>query len=145
MENFQFNLQKVLDYRVGMEEKKKVEYVDAQKNLLKQEGMLNKLLDKRFSAENYMSSNMTGYECQALTRYIELLDKKIQGQKAVVNECKKTLEIKTRELTKCMRDRKVMEKLKERAYEEFQKEANRKEQNLNDDFALQAFARMNRR
>lgn len=145
MENFQFNLQKVLDYRVGMEEKKKVEYVDAQKNLLKQEGMLNKLLDKRFSAENYMSSNMTGYECQALTRYIELLDKKIQGQKAVVNECKKTLEIKTRELTKCMRNRKVMEKLKERAYEEFQKEANRKEQNLNDDFALQAFARMNRR
>ena len=145
MENFNFNLQKVLDYRVGIEEKKKQEYVEAQKHMLKQESILKYLAEKRTMAENYMTFEMTGYECQALTRYLEHLDKKIASQKIALNESIKLLELKTRELTQCMSDRKVMEKLREKAYKEFQEESNKNEQKLNDDFALHAFIRADRR
>ncbi len=145
MENFNFNLQKVLDYRVGIEEKKKQEYVEAQKHMLKQESLLKYLAEKRTMAENYMTFEMTGYECQALTRYLEHLDIKIASQKIALNESIKLLELKTRELTQCMSDRKVMEKLREKAYKEFQEESNKNEQKLNDDFALHAFIRADRR
>lgn len=145
MENFNFNLQKVLDYRVGIEEKKKLEYVVAQKNMLKQESILKNLLEKRINAENFIASSMTGYECQSLSRYIENLDAKILNQRKVLNESIKALEIKIRELTQCISDRKVMEKLREKAYQEFQNEANKREQNLNDDFALHTFIRAERR
>jgi flagellar FliJ protein len=145
LENFNFNLQKVLDYRVGIEEKKKLEYVEAQKNMLRQESILNHLLEKRTIAEHYISSNMTGYECQSLTRYIENLDNKILDQRKALNESIKVLEIKIRELTQCMSDRKVLEKLREKAYQEFHDEANKREQKLNDDFALHAFVRAERR
>lgn len=144
MENFNFNLQKVLDYRTSIEEKKKLEYVEAQKNMLRQESILNHLLGKRTTAEKYIACNMTGYECYSLTRYLENLDVKIDNQKKVLNESKKTLEIKIKELIQCMTDRKIMEKLKEKAYQEYQDEANKKEQNLNDDFALHAFIRAGR-
>ena len=145
MENFNFNLQKVLDYRVGIEEKKKQEYVEAQKHMLKQESLLKYLAERRTMAENYMTFEMTGYECQALTRYLEHLDIKIASQKIALNESIKLLELKTRELTQCMSDRKVMEKLREKAYKEFQEESNKNEQKLNDDFALHAFIRADRR
>lgn len=145
MENFNFNLQKVLDYRTSIEEKKKLEYVEAQKNMLMQEAILKRLLGKRTTAEKYIASNMTGYECQSLTRYIENLDLKISKQRNVLNESIKALEIKIRELTQCMSDRKVMEKLREKAYQEFLDDTNKKEQKLNDDFALHAFIRAVRR
>lgn len=145
MEKFNFNLQKVLDYRAGIEEKKKLEYVEAQKNMLMQETLLKRLLSKRATAEKYIASNMTGYECQSLTRYIENLDHKISKQRNILNESIKVLEIKIRELTQCMSDRKVMEKLREKAYQEFIEESNKREQNLNDDFALHVFIRADRR
>lgn len=145
MENFNFNLQKVLDYRTSIEEKKKLEYVEAQKNMLMQEAILKRLLGKRTTTEKYIASNMTGYECQSLTRYIENLDLKISKQRNVLNESIKALEIKIRELTQCMSDRKVMEKLREKAYQEFLDDTNKKEQKLNDDFALHAFIRAVRR
>lgn len=145
MENFNFNLQKVLDYRTSIEEKKKLEYVEAQKNMLMQESILKRLLGKRTTAEKYMVSNMTGYECLSLTRYIENLDVKISNQKNVLNESIKAMEIKIKELTQCMSDRKVMEKLREKAYQEFTDEVNKKEQKLNDEFACNAFIRAYRR
>jgi hypothetical protein len=41
MENFRFNLQKVLDYRIDIEQRAKDEFVSAQKNYLLQETILN--------------------------------------------------------------------------------------------------------
>lgn len=145
MERFQFNLQRVLDFRIDIEEKRKQEFIAAQKNLLKQEMVLKDLYDKRENANLNIKYLKISYEYQSLIRYKDLLNQQIEKQNIILTEAKNELDKKMNALTLSISDRKVLEKLKEKAKEEFDSEVKKKEQNQNDDFALYAFVRNERR
>lgn len=145
MQNFRFNLQKVLDYRVDVEQKAIDEFVTAQKNYFLQEAILNDLYLKRKTTANNIISLKTVYEYQSYTRYVEFIDKKILVQKESLEDAKDILDKKNKELLKSISDRKVLEKLKQKAKDEFEFEQNKKEQKLNDDFALFSYIKHERR
>lgn len=134
-------MQKVLDYRVEVEEKKREEFVKAQKTLLSEEKKLNELNNARDTAVRDSKNYLSIMDYQILIRYIDSLETKIKNQIEIIEKAKELCEKKKQELIDSTSDRKVIEKLRERAKEEFDFEVNKREQSLNDDFALFAYTR----
>lgn len=145
MEAFSYKLQKVLDYKERIEEKKKEEFVKALKAQLAQERELQHFVNTKDAANNQVSELKTINDFQNFSRYIEFLDKKIENAKYKLSKATEQLEIKKQELIKSTSDRKVLDKLKEKARQDFDAENNRKEQKLNDDFALFSYVKLERR
>lgn len=145
MEKFNFNLQRVLDYKIKVEDIKKEEFVKSLKSYMYEEKVLNVLNDKRKLMFEAVSSFKTSQEFQNYSRYMEYLNKKIENQINVLNKSKEKLNNSKEELIKSTADRKILDKLKEKAKEEFDREENKKEQKLNDDFAMFSYLKNERR
>lgn len=145
MEKFNFNLQRVLDYRIKVEDNKKEEFVISLKSYMHEEKILNVLNDKRKSMFEAVSSFKKSQEFQNYSRYMEYLNKKIESQIIVLKKAKEKLNKAKEELIKSTADRKILDKLKEKAKEEFDREENKKEQKLNDDFAMFSYLKNERR
>lgn len=141
MEKFVFKLQKVLDYRSEIEEKKKDEFAKAQKKLLSEKDKLENLIERKKSAVEDKSNYKSKLDYQLLLNYIDFMDNKIENQMAEIKKAEDELAIKKDELIKSTSDRKVIEKLKEKAKDEFDLEVGQKEQKLNDGFALFSYVR----
>ena len=145
MEAFNFQLQKVLDYKGKIEEKKKEEFVKALKFQLAQEKELKHYIDTKNDSKEFFYNLKSSADFQNFSRYIEFLDTKIENSKYKVVKATEQLEQKKQELIKSTSDRKVLDKLKEKAKQDFEAENNRKEQKLNDDFALFSYVKLERR
>jgi flagellar FliJ protein len=145
MERFDFKLQKVLDFRINIEEKKKEEFVAGQKNLLRQQDILSNLISQRDKTANASTSFKTVLEYQTLVRYLDMMTKRINVQREKVIEAREVLEQKNQELIRSISDRKVLDKLKEKAKQEYDFEVEKTEQKMNDDFALFSYIRQERR
>ena len=141
MKKFVFKLQKVLDYRSEIEEKKKDEFAKAQKKLLFEKNKLENLIERKKSAVEDKSNYKSKLDYQLLLNYIDFIDDKIENQMAEIKKAEDEFAIKKDELIKSTSDRKVIEKLKEKAKDEFDLEVGQKEQKLNDGFALFSYVR----
>lgn len=145
MDKFKFNLQKVLDYRIKLEDEKKEEFIESQRDLMLQRNLLDDMSNMKIEMQSRKFNFKFSFDFQNHARYIELLQNRIDEQKSIVLTAKDRFETKKFELIKCTSDRKVIEKLKEKAKEEFEFEQSQIEQKQNDDFALFAFVRSERR
>lgn len=145
MERFDFKLQKVLDFKLGIEEKKKQEFVKAQKNYFSQELYVKELKEQRDREINSTRNFKNSFEYQNYFRYIEFLDNKIAQELEILEVLTRVLNEKKLELVRSTSDRKSIEKLKERAKVEFDMEIARKDQKLNDDFAMFSYLKHERR
>lgn len=145
MDRFDFKLQKVLDFKLGIEEKKKQEFVNAQKNYLSQEAYVNELKEQREREINSTRNFKNSFEYQNYFRYIDFLDNKIADELDKLESLARTLNEKKLELVKSTSDRKSIEKLREKAQLEFEMEVARKDQKLNDDFAMFSYFKQERR
>ena len=144
MEKFKFKLQNVLDYRSDIEERIKREFAVALQNFAQQEKILNELIQTKdqnmFKPQNFK----TVVEYQNYTRFMEFLEQRIESQRENVRQAKEKLNKKREELIKATKDKSIIEKLKEKAFDEFVFEEDKKEQKLNDDYALYSYIRHER-
>lgn len=145
MEAFSFKLQKVLDYKERIEEKKKEEFVNALKYQFAMEQELKYYIDTKGASNEFIYGLKSSNDFQNFSRYIEFLDNKIENAKYKFAKATEQLELKKQELIKSTSDRKVLDKLKERARQDFEAEINKREQKLNDDFALFSYVKLERR
>ncbi|HAZ37474.1 MAG TPA: hypothetical protein DCY71_06440, partial [Clostridiaceae bacterium] len=99
------------------------------------------LIERKKSAVEDKSNYKSKLDYQLLLNYIDFMDDKIENQMAEIKKAEDELAIKKDELTKSTADRKVIEKLKEKAKDEFNLEVGQKEQKLNDGFALFSYVR----
>ena len=133
--NFNFKLQKLLDIRLQQEENSKVSFQKAQKDKYIAEEKLCNLQD------NYNKYSIDDYEETIIHKkikrnYLSALTKHIEEAEVEAKE-------KEKNLTKCREDlkdrhieRKTIEILKEKNYEQYIFDENQKEQKMNDEFAL---------
>lgn len=145
MDKFNFKLQKVLEFKESYEEKKKEEFSIELRNYYEQEKRLKELTEERKKAINNPPKFKMILDYQGFYRYLDLLEKRIERQTQALNQAKERLERARQELIKATKDRSIIEKLKEKAYEEFLEEQSKKEQRLNDDYALYSYLRGERR
>ncbi len=139
MNRFIFRLQSVLRLREIKEDEKKREFGTAMQKLHHEENKLEHLDSSLQSHENNMGEQGKGTVTTAqLTNnfnYARSLDGKIDNQKKKVIEEETVVEGKREELVQSTKQKKILERLKERKREYHEKAVVKEEQDLIDDIA----------
>lgn len=140
MNNFNFRLKKLLDIRNDKEEESKVQFKKAIDEKKQVEDTLEQLRVNYFE-ENNKTSTGSIVERKIRERYLELLDLKINETCEELALKDEIVKEKREDLIVKQREKKTVEIIKNRQFEEFQKEQNAIEQRNNDEFALYGFIR----
>ncbi len=147
MKKFQFRLQVVLDIKEKLLEQKLLELskvqrglqdaVNKQKTLEGYQAEINEALLNVFQSGNELDL----VEVQRYKDFINKLIVDISNQKVVVQNITKLLDIKRKEVNDVLKEKKVLEKLKENQKKKFYHEFEAYERNELDDIASSRYAR----
>ncbi|MCH8273673.1 MAG: flagellar export protein FliJ [Armatimonadetes bacterium] len=132
MRKFEFRLQRVLEYRELQEGWAKEAYLGAQAARLRAEDDLAKLRGRREDA--LLTSAPSLVEIRDLDRYLSRLEDEIEEQKSVVEILKADEEKALHEWTEARKNLKALQKLRDSAQTEWQRQADREEQKSLDDW-----------
>lgn len=139
--NYTFSMEKVLDWRSDTEEEKKKDLAQVQQNKLQQETILQRLIGENIKIKN---DSLTTSRIDVLRRqnlYKDMIDEKIIHQKNVVNKAEKNVEAARIALMEAHKDRKVMEKLREKEYTFTMEQEKQDEQKQLDEMAALSFGK----
>ncbi|HHY81553.1 MAG TPA: flagellar export protein FliJ [Clostridiales bacterium] len=143
MKRFRYSMQNILDYRRNIEEEKKLKFADALNEYMQQKEILcsyEKELSSAYSSKLSRSQHQV-YELKNLYQYIHYLKEKIEIQKRLVTEAEKTMESWRQQLISAQKDRKMIEKHKEKALSQYYSELDQAEQKTIDELALYSHMR----
>lgn len=142
---FKFKLQSVLEYRLNIEEKILNEFSDLKRCMEEQKAVLKTLIDKRKDLINDLRSMqcnmMRANDIAALVAYVETIRNKEKEQKIILHQAKEQVEKKRQELIEAVKNRKVMENLRDKHAEEYRKSLNELEQKNSDEMSVLKFGR----
>jgi flagellar FliJ protein len=137
---FSFRLEKVLRYKIQIEDRKKQILLERNNELNVERTRLDRLSAQCSLYQNRYSSLFKGrlniLGLLFSRRHLDKLDRDIVIQKNRVEKSEKKVEKAKADLQNAMRDRKKYEKLKERRKLEHEYEAGRSEQKELDEFGL---------
>ncbi|KUO76101.1 MAG: hypothetical protein APF77_02100 [Clostridia bacterium BRH_c25] len=137
MAAYSFKLQKLLDYKTGMEEEKKNELGMASKRLEEEKNTLLQLKQKQnemnIAFKEKTSQGMAVNELKLLANYIDYYKRGIKAQKIKIKMAEDYLSTCREELIKATQEKKMIEKLKEIDYSEYLYGEQKKEEKLVDD------------
>lgn len=132
MAGFAFSMQKILDMKEKLEMQEKNNFSHASLQLMEARESLMRLVKRREEKESVLRDTVMRLSDIKKVRQdedaVEIVKMYEQQQKLVVLQREKELEVARRRLQEAMRERKTFEKLKEKAWEAFLEEENRKEQ-----------------
>ena len=138
MAGFKFRLQKILEHRETLENIKKGEFGKAQNKLNIEKERLVKLRTTKEAIarekEEISKASITMNELQKYNNYLMDLSEKIKLQTKTIEQAKVQVEKARNELIEATKDKKIIEKLKTRDYQEFLYEEKIKEEKENDQF-----------
>lgn len=125
-------MQNLLDMKEKLEEQAKNNYSQANLRLMEAEEELQRLRDRLQEEQDRLrrevSDSLDVREIRRRENAVELIRMYVRQQELVVIQRQKDVEIARQRLNEAMKERKTYEKLRERAFEEFRLEENRKEQ-----------------
>lgn len=120
--NFNFKLEKVLNYKKTIEDYKKNEYGTIQQRLNNEEDKLdtfNKYKNNLKNEKNLSATKTKVGNLMMYNNYINHVATKIKVQEEVIIETKEELEEVKEELIVALKEKRIFEKLKENEYEEY--------------------------
>lgn len=143
MARFIFSMQNLLDMKEKLEEQAKNNYSQANMRLMEAEEELRRLRDRVAEAQELLrleiESSLDVRSIRSRENAIEILRMYVRQQEFVVLQRQKDVEAARELLNEAMKERKTYEKLRERAFEEFKLEENRKEQKEIDELVSYRF------
>lgn len=126
MAKFIYKMQSLLNIKEKLEDQAKTAFGLARAALNAEEEKLERLVLKRNgyieSKRQGMSSSINVKELAQLEQAIKTMEYQIAEQILVVRQAEKNLQLAQARLENAMKERKVQEKLREHAYEDFLKE-----------------------
>ncbi len=137
MRRFEFSLQKVLDYRQRREEQAIRAFAEAQAQLMHEQAVLHKLLIEREEClrRSHRRQHLAVDLLDVEQTYLSALEERIELQRERVAEAERVVEEKREALIEAQRERKALERLREKHYEQWRQEMLRAEQKVLDDLA----------
>ncbi len=137
MRRFVFSLQKVLDYRQRLEEQAIRAFAEAQRHLENERALLAHLVGMRTRclAGSPRARTLAVQMLEVEQNYLAVLEERIIQQRQRVAEAEQALEGRRRELIEAQRERKMMERLREKHFEQWRQEFLNTEQKALDDLA----------
>lgn len=143
MARFRFSLQNLLDIKEKIEEQEKNNYSQANLRLQEAVERLEFLKKRRSDAQGRLREEMSeALDVMAIRdqeNAIEILKMYVENQQQVVFQREQELEEARLRLHEAMKERKTFEKLREKAFEEFMIEENRREQKEIDELVSYRF------
>lgn len=142
---FNFKLESVLNYRKTLEERRLVEFSDEKKRLEGEKEKLESMrqekseLLEQFRAEQVNPLSST--DIALYFSYIKVVNERENEQKAVVNKATETVEEKKEVLLGAVKDRKIMDTLKEQRFNEYKENVSGVERKIVDETAVLRFSR----
>ncbi len=137
MARFRYRLQNILNIRLQQEEQQKNAFAEAQRALSDEEeklGMLKaQLAGFQQEAIRLSQGELDVKALQDNDHNIEVMEELIKRQRVEVSRAEKIVEIERQRLTEAMQERKIHERLKEKAFEAYWKEEGREEARINDE------------
>ncbi len=139
MPKFRFKLQPVLHQRRGKEDTLKKELADIkrlfeiEKSVL--EELKHKLLDIHTKLREKQKSLLDPSEAMAYSNYIDKVEQEIELQIVKLTDIANKVKRAQERLIEASKDKKILEKLYDKQYEEFKRELEQVEQNLIDEIA----------
>lgn len=141
MGRFVFNLQKVLDHRMRIEDAKKQDFIKSRLVYMKEKDTLDVLRYKLDECISNPASYKDSYSYITRYNYMVMMEDMIKDQEKVVSVREGEMNEKKLLFESSQKDRKVMDKLKEKASAYYNLEMDRFEQKQNDEFALYGYVR----
>lgn len=135
MVNFDFKLERVLNYKKTVENFKKNKYGMMRQKLIKEEDKLNNFNDHKktiIEEKNMSNIKIKAGDLAMYNSYINDLNIQIKKQEEIVIETKENLERAKDEMIVSIKEKKIFEKLKENKYEEYICELKKQEEKQND-------------
>ncbi|MFZ5650292.1 MAG: flagellar export protein FliJ [Bacillota bacterium] len=133
MKKFSFRLEPVLKNRTDKEERAIVAQSAAQKEYLDQTGMLDKISRDLSNAREAVSGKMTVEEFLSRSLYIDYLAASLTKQESVVEKARRELEKKRQAVIQARKDKLVLQKLKEKLYQDHIQQVSLWEAKFTDD------------
>lgn len=125
-------MENILIIKEKLEEQAKNEYAQANARLLREQDQLGVLVCRRDEAgqelRKKLQETLSMKEIRKKEEAVEILKFYVMQQQLVVLRCEKEVEVAREKLSEAMKERKIFEKLREKAYEEFVQEESKKEQ-----------------
>lgn len=145
MPRFRYRMQNILDMKLKLEEQARNEYAQAQLRLNEEEAAKQKLLDRLRAYENearalrksVLNVRDINENRNAQSAMKELVDK----QEIEVKRARKELDSKRAALSEIMQERKMHEKLREKALEEYFEEEKANENKAIDELTSYSYGR----
>ena len=141
MSKFKFSMEKVLDWRSDTEETKKINLGDAERERFRQDSFLQDMIQENIKIKN---ESLTTTRIDILRRqnmYKVMLDERIIQQKNQVEIAIKSVETARLELMEAHKEKKVMEKLKEKEFNLVTSLEKSEEQKQLDEMATLSYGR----
>lgn len=137
MEKFRFTLQGVLDIKEKLEEQAKSAFGAARARLTaeedKRDAILKRLSDYREQLAGLMEGDIDLCKIRRCEEAIDVIGEQLDAQKMVVRRAEKQLELARTKLNTAMAERKTLDKLKEKQFEEYKQEYDREERKQIDE------------
>ena len=131
MARFRYRMQNILDIKNKLEVQARNSYAAARMKLSQEEEKLDRMFEqKKTYEENYrqqLSGNINILQINICKNAIELCKNQIKKQLVEVKVASLNMEAAQKRLGEVMKERKIQEKLREKAYEEFLQELNDQE------------------
>ena len=137
MAKFVFNMQGLLNIKEKLEEQSKTEYGKALNKLEEEKNILLNLENSKkqniVSFREIINKGVKPNYIKNINQFISLIDKKIEQQVENINKAEEIVEQKRLVLLNAMKERKVLEALKEKEMENYFREELKKEQKIIDE------------
>jgi flagellar FliJ protein len=131
MAKFIYRMQNILNIKMRLETQAKTEYAEASARLSEEEDKMRALLVRRRQYENEAkkcaSEKLNILEMRKNSEYVEVIKEMMKQQAVRIRIAQKNLDAARSKLNLAMQERKVHEKLKEKAFDEFKLELNSQE------------------
>lgn len=137
MTKFEFELQGVLEIKQKLEGQAKVNFGVARAKLIAEENKLEEIIRRREDYRDRLTKSMTGSinlaEVNRLNDAIDILEEQESMQKMAVSRAEKQADLMRTRLNAVMMERKTIEKLREKRFEEYLQEYNAEERKAVDE------------
>lgn len=145
MKKFKFKLDAVLKLRQRLEDELKKQLADLKKSMEFEIALLTKYRNEKLACQKELkalrSSALDMKKIIMHENYLELLGARIEVQIVRVAEAKEAVELKRGELLEASKDKKAVEKLYEKKYDEHMTTLRKAEQKYIDEISTMRFTR----
>lgn len=148
MSKFVYRMQNILNLKYKLEEQAKMEFAAARRRLTEEEEKLDLFYRRRDSYEEegrrLREDTLEVLDILDNRNAILQMEEFIELQKIEVAKAEDALEVERQKLQEVMQERKVQEKLREKAFEAFMKEENAKESKEIDELVSYTYGQRRR-